>query len=145
VFNILLDIWVLVLPIRILKDIKRPTRDKIVLFIVFGFGALACIARLVHSRVHPLPSLCRSAVAYHTLYSMVRLYTIRVLSASEDKSYSGTPINIWSMIEINVAMICASVPGKFLSSLPTTHSLTRISSSSETPLLQVGPPTHSKL
>lgn len=47
-FNILLDIWVLILPIKALKDIKIPTRDKIVLFIIFGFGVLACISRLVH-------------------------------------------------------------------------------------------------
>ncbi|KAH8645969.1 hypothetical protein BGZ60DRAFT_465291 [Tricladium varicosporioides] len=86
VFNILLDICVLILPIKILRHIQRPTRDKIVLFAVFSFGALACIA------------------------SMIRLYTIRVFTSSKDKFYDGTPINIWSMIEINVAIICASVP-----------------------------------
>jgi hypothetical protein len=42
----------LILPIKVLKDIKRPTRDKIVLFVVFGFGALACIARLAHFHMH---------------------------------------------------------------------------------------------
>ena len=46
--NILIDIWVLILPIKTLIDIKRPTRDKVVLFIIFGFGALSCISRLVH-------------------------------------------------------------------------------------------------
>ena len=42
---------------------------------------------------------------------MVRLYTIKVFATSEDPFYDGVPINIWSMIEINVAIICASVPG----------------------------------
>lgn len=45
--NIVVDIWILVMPIKTLKNIKRPKRDKIVLFIVFGIGAFSCISRSV--------------------------------------------------------------------------------------------------
>jgi len=45
---------------------------------------------------------------------MIRLHTIRFVSFSSDQFYDGTPVNNWSMIEINVAIICASVPGKLL-------------------------------
>jgi hypothetical protein len=33
------------MPLKTLKEIKRPTRDKIALFIVFGIGGLSCISR----------------------------------------------------------------------------------------------------
>ncbi|KAH6715779.1 hypothetical protein DL95DRAFT_365984 [Leptodontidium sp. 2 PMI_412] len=84
--NILVDIWILLLPIKTLKDIKRSRRDKIVLFIIFGVGGFSCIS------------------------SIIRLYTIKVFATSDDPFFDGVPINIWSMIEINVAVVCASVP-----------------------------------
>ncbi|CZR63852.1 uncharacterized protein PAC_13749 [Phialocephala subalpina] len=86
VVNIIIDIVILALPIRTLKDIKRNARDKIVLFVIFGVGGFSCIS------------------------SIIRLYTIKVFTDSKDPFWDGVPINIWSMIEINVAMICASVP-----------------------------------
>jgi hypothetical protein len=42
--NILLDIWILVMPMRTLTRIKRPRRDKVILAAIFGVGGLSCIA-----------------------------------------------------------------------------------------------------
>ncbi|KAK0111669.1 hypothetical protein ONS95_002014 [Cadophora gregata] len=86
VVNILLDIWILLLPVRTLSNIKRSRRDKIVLLIIFGVGGFSCIS------------------------SIIRLYTIKVFATSKDPFFDGVPINTWSMIEINVAVVCASVP-----------------------------------
>ncbi|KAF8862495.1 hypothetical protein BDZ45DRAFT_188691 [Acephala macrosclerotiorum] len=86
VVNIILDLVILALPIRTLKDIKRGTRDKIVLFVLFGVGGFSCIS------------------------SIIRLYTIKVFTDSKDPFWDSVPINIWSMVEINVAVVCASVP-----------------------------------
>jgi hypothetical protein len=47
VVNIIIDIDILALPIRTLKDIKRNARDKIVLFVIFGVGGFSCISRFV--------------------------------------------------------------------------------------------------
>jgi hypothetical protein len=52
-----------------------------------------------------------------TFLSIVRLYTIKIFASSNDPFYDGAPINIWSFIEVNVAIICASVPGMLLTSL----------------------------
>lgn len=41
---------------------------------------------------------------------MIRLYAINVFASSQDKFYDGVPINIWSIIEINVAVACSSAP-----------------------------------
>lgn len=84
--NIIVDIWILVLPIKTLSGIKRPTRDKIVLLVIFGVGAFSCLS------------------------SIIRLYTVRIYAQSSDPFYDGVPINTWSMIEVNVAIVCASVP-----------------------------------
>jgi hypothetical protein len=51
VINIVLDIWILALPVSTLKDIKRPRRDKIVLFIIFGIGAFSCISRFLMAQL----------------------------------------------------------------------------------------------
>ena len=53
VINILIDVWILAMPIRTLKNIKRPTRDKVMLFIVFGVASFSCISRFVRT-LHPL-------------------------------------------------------------------------------------------
>lgn len=41
---------------------------------------------------------------------MVRLYTIRLYTESADPFRDGVPVNLWSMIELTVAITCASIP-----------------------------------
>jgi hypothetical protein len=85
-FSILTDFWILALPIRTLLGIQRATREKVILIGIFLVGIFACIC------------------------SIVRLYSIRVYTQSTDPFYDAVPINTWSMVEVNVALICASVP-----------------------------------
>lgn len=61
-----------------------------------------------------VPDRFKSQADLQQLCSIIRLYTIKVFASSKDPFYDGVPINIWSMIEVNVAIICASVPGKTL-------------------------------
>jgi hypothetical protein len=99
--------WILVMPIRTLTGIKRPKRDKIILMAIFGVGALSCLARLVFDDFEPVPTCLH-------IHSIIRLYTIRIYAESKDPFYDGAPINTWSMVEVNIAIVCASVPGKIL-------------------------------
>ncbi len=85
-FNIITDIWILVLPINTLRAINRPTHEKIALFIIFGVGTFAAVA------------------------SMVRLHTIYTYTEAADPFKDSLLVNIWSMIEVNIAIACASVP-----------------------------------
>ena len=84
--NIVTDIWIIGLPVRTLASIQRPKSEKIVLIAVFGMGVFACIA------------------------SIVRLYSLRLYTQSKDPFYDAAPINIWSMVEVTVAIVCASIP-----------------------------------
>lgn len=84
-FNIITDIWILGLPIKALRSIERPTREKVALFFIFGAGTFAAIA------------------------SIIRLHTIYTYTEAEDPFKNSLRVNVWSMIEINVAICCASV------------------------------------
>ncbi|KAH8804749.1 integral membrane protein [Xylogone sp. PMI_703] len=86
VFNVIMDIWILVLPIKTLTKIKRPRREKFILYVVFGAGIFSCIS------------------------GIVRLYTVGMFTRSKDPFYDAVPINIWSFVEINAGILCASVP-----------------------------------
>ncbi|KAF2459140.1 hypothetical protein BDY21DRAFT_362619 [Lineolata rhizophorae] len=85
-FNIVTDIWIIGLPIRTLSSIQRPNREKLALFVVFGMGVFSCVA------------------------SIVRLHTIYQYTLSSDPFYDSVQVNLWSMIEINIAIACASIP-----------------------------------
>jgi len=84
-FNIVTDIWILALPFKTLRSIQRPTRDKVALFFIFGAGAFAAIA------------------------SIVRLHTIYIYTLAKDPFRDGVAVNLWSMIEVTIAISCASV------------------------------------
>jgi hypothetical protein len=80
---------ILALPIPTLAKVKRNTHQKLALFGVFGAGALS------------------------TISSCVRLYTINIYTTSKDPLYDAAPINLWSFIEINLGIACASGPGQY--------------------------------
>jgi hypothetical protein len=85
-FNILTDFWILALPVRTLWTIHRPNREKVGLIFVFGLGIFSTIA------------------------SIVRLHSIRIYTESKDPFYDAVPINLWSMIEVNIGIWCATIP-----------------------------------
>lgn len=66
--------------------ILRPRREKIALGVIFGVGVFA------------------------TITSIVRLHTIYTYTLAKDLFQESILINIWSMLEINIGIICASVP-----------------------------------
>lgn len=85
-FNILTDIFILGLPVKTLIGINRPTREKVALLCVFLVGTFA------------------------TITSIIRLHTIREYTLADDPFLHSISVNLWSIIEINTGIICASVP-----------------------------------
>ncbi|KAF1967732.1 hypothetical protein BU23DRAFT_515751 [Bimuria novae-zelandiae CBS 107.79] len=84
--NIVADIWVIALPISTLLKIQRPTREKAGLIVAFSLGVLS------------------------TISSIIRLHSIRIFTESPDPFYDAVPINLWSMVEVNIGIWCASIP-----------------------------------
>lgn len=85
-FNILTDIIILALPIRTLMGINRPRKEKIALVSIFGIGTFA------------------------TITSIIRLHTIYTYTYAVDPFQEGILVNLWSILEVNVAIICATAP-----------------------------------
>lgn len=85
-FHLLMDIWILVLPIKLVLAIPRPPREKVGLYMVFGLGLFSAIA------------------------SAVRLNYLRLFTISDDPFYDSLQINLWSVIEASVGIVCASLP-----------------------------------
>ncbi|KAI1744841.1 hypothetical protein F4680DRAFT_168056 [Xylaria scruposa] len=85
-FNILTDIWILLLPIPTLRSLKISRHNRYVLYSIFGIGGFA------------------------TAMSCVRLYSIHIYTLAEDPFRDGVLVNLWSMVEVNIAIICASIP-----------------------------------
>lgn len=81
-----MDIWILVLPYRIIISVPRSTREKLALVSIFGLGVFSITA------------------------SIIRFYYLHRFTQSSDPLYDSLPINIWSMIEANMGILCASLP-----------------------------------
>jgi hypothetical protein len=75
-FHILMDVWILVLPYKLIFSIPRPTREKFAVYAV----------------------------------SVVRFYFLVLALNSKDPYYDSLGVNVWSVIEVNVGIICASMP-----------------------------------
>lgn len=50
-FNIATDVWILVLPVKLVWGVHRPTREKAGLVGVFAMGVFACIASCIRLNV----------------------------------------------------------------------------------------------
>ncbi|KAL7777830.1 hypothetical protein CFE70_004501 [Pyrenophora teres f. teres 0-1] len=85
-FHIIMDLWILVLPVKLIMSIPRPTREKVALYVIFGLGIVSLLA------------------------SLLRLQSLRVFTLSNDPFYDSLPINTWSMVEVNIGILCASIP-----------------------------------
>lgn len=85
-FGILMDCWILILPLPTLKHLQITRRSRRVLYGVFGIGALA------------------------TAFSCARLYSINTYTKATDPFRDSTLVNVWSMVEVNVAIWCACAP-----------------------------------
>ncbi|KAI1458872.1 hypothetical protein F4805DRAFT_473859 [Annulohypoxylon moriforme] len=84
--NIALDVWILVIPIPTLKNLHVSKRSRRGLFAIFGVGGFA------------------------TTCSCARLYSIHTYTQTTDPFRHGVLVNLWSMVEINIAIWCACAP-----------------------------------
>ncbi|KAI1844222.1 hypothetical protein JX265_010279 [Neoarthrinium moseri] len=85
-FNIITDVWIILLPIPTLRSIQITHREKVVLYFVFGIGA------------------------FSTALSCVRLQSIYTYTLATDPFHDGVWVNLWSIIEVNSAIVCATIP-----------------------------------
>lgn len=85
-FHIAMDIWILLLPYKLIISIPRPLRERLAVYAVFGLGL------------------------FSTICAVARFNYLVIVTHSKDPFYDSLPINTWSVIEVNVGILCASLP-----------------------------------
>ncbi|KAJ4417854.1 hypothetical protein N0V82_005911 [Gnomoniopsis sp. IMI 355080] len=84
--NIVTDFIVWLLPLPLIQSLQLPMRQKALLCMVFGLGLFTCVI------------------------SIVRATTLRVVVETNDPSWNGSDGAIWSMLEVNLAILCSCLP-----------------------------------
>ncbi|KAK0716158.1 hypothetical protein B0H67DRAFT_582507 [Lasiosphaeris hirsuta] len=98
--NIATDLILIVVPVPLLWRLQIPKKQKIILMGLFCVGTLAVVTSIIR---------------------LQSLYMIAIAPEAE-QSVMGVSIAIWSCIEINTAIICASIPAikpLFVKAFPT--------------------------
>ncbi|KAK4224303.1 hypothetical protein QBC38DRAFT_423809 [Podospora fimiseda] len=83
--NIVQDLIIYVLPVKTLWHLQLPRKQRVALVIVFVIGAFVCVT------------------------GILRLESLTMASVSEDPTWDNYPSAIWSSIESNVGIVCASL------------------------------------
>ncbi|KAH7038389.1 uncharacterized protein B0I36DRAFT_219936, partial [Microdochium trichocladiopsis] len=84
--NIVTDIVIFLLPIPMVLGLQMGRRQKIGALVIFGIGSITIATSAI--RLGLLPALLKQA----------------------DVTYEAAPPNIWSFVEVNLFVICGSLP-----------------------------------
>ncbi|KAL4955810.1 hypothetical protein BDW69DRAFT_182177 [Aspergillus filifer] len=101
IINIILDVWIICLPLPTLLKLKLKMTKKIGVCVMFLIGLLV------------------------TILSILRLSTTTGFLKSTNPTRDFVPVSIWSVLEIDLAIICACFPGMrafFKMVLPSSES-----------------------
>jgi hypothetical protein len=86
-FNIFTDLLVALLPVRVIWTLQIALRQKVALLAILTIGWFVCVVSIL--RLHAL---------------------IGLLTHVDDNTYYSAPAAYWSSIEMNLAIVCASLP-----------------------------------
>lgn len=100
--NIITDLIILLLPMPVLKALRLPRKQKIILYVTFGFGIFVTAVDVIR-------------IAYLQQATLTRLQDLEAdtkTSSREtmDFSWYASYSFMWSAIEVNVGIMCACVP-----------------------------------
>lgn len=100
------DFLIFLLPLPVVWSIRAPKDQKIVLSIVFSFGFLCVIfSHMLCFYFNTKLTITRSIC----IVSIIRLVLLATVKDGLDYSYTGVETIYWSLIEINTAIVCASI------------------------------------
>ncbi|KIW99736.1 uncharacterized protein Z518_11149 [Rhinocladiella mackenziei CBS 650.93] len=84
--NITLDIVILVMPLPAIKNLAMTKKQKLQILSMFGVGAFV------------------------TIVSILRLQSLVSFGRQQNLSWGLLPVTIWSLIELDVSIICVCMP-----------------------------------
>lgn len=124
IVSLVTDFAIFLLPIPWIWDLQMPIRQKLILFGIFGLGLVYDVIHSTTQDMHPFPrhnnsisvrwikeltfppSLLPSVCAI----SIIRVPTLRAAAEASDPTYENMCASLWTVAEINAAIICSSLP-----------------------------------
>ena len=104
--NIVTDLVILLLPIPVIKSMRLPTKQKIILHVTFGFGLFVAVVDVV--RISFLQEA--SVTKLEDVLSGQVSNASRRNQERSDFSWYAAYTFLWSAVEVNIGICCASVP-----------------------------------
>lgn len=102
--NIITDLIILLLPMPVLKGMHLPRKQKIILFITFGFGIFVAVVDVVR-------------ISYLQEAAVTRLKELGGITGESSRNQQESDFSwyasytfMWSAVEVNVGIMCACVP-----------------------------------
>jgi hypothetical protein len=102
--NIVTDFIVCLMPLRIVWHIKLPLREKVVLYVLLSLGLM--YASSISKKMMTMLTCETSA----SIASIVRTIVMDQAITTFDIAWYGYSVWVWTCIECDLAIICASVP-----------------------------------
>ncbi|OJJ44770.1 hypothetical protein ASPZODRAFT_100926 [Penicilliopsis zonata CBS 506.65] len=99
--NISTDLAILFLPMPILTQMRLPKKQKYILVITFSFGFFVAVVDVIR-----IVYLQNAAISRSLAIKSLHLQT----SSGDDLSWYASLSFMWSVVEVNVSVICACVP-----------------------------------
>ncbi|KAK8068670.1 hypothetical protein PG994_005286 [Apiospora phragmitis] len=84
--NIVTDFAIFIIPLPVIKLLQLPTKQKMLLVVVFGLGLFTCII------------------------SCLRIRTLKMASLTKDPNWDNTDAALWSFIELCIGVLTSSLP-----------------------------------
>ncbi|RDA94343.1 hypothetical protein CP533_3804 [Ophiocordyceps camponoti-saundersi (nom. inval.)] len=107
IVNILLDVWMLVIPVWQLKDLSLDWKRKAGVGAMFAVGTLSVFPSSLPSQQHPYTENSFDSVI---VVSVLRLRAYHLPAGSPNPTWDLFDIGIWSVIENDVGIIGACMP-----------------------------------
>ncbi|KAJ5144018.1 Major facilitator superfamily domain general substrate transporter [Penicillium bovifimosum] len=99
--NIITDIVILLLPMPLLTKMRLPCKQKIILVITFSFGFFVAVVDVVR-----IAFLQRAAISRSLEVKSIHIQNAGAL----DFSWYASLSFMWSVVEVNLSIICGCVP-----------------------------------
>ncbi|GLI76934.1 hypothetical protein PoHVEF18_005212 [Penicillium ochrochloron] len=99
--NIITDLAILFLPIPILTQMRLPYKQKVILVITFSFGFFVAVVDVIR-----IAFLQQAAISRSLAVKSIHLQG----NTAADFSWYASLSFMWSVVEVNVSVICGCVP-----------------------------------
>ncbi|KAJ6122458.1 Major facilitator superfamily domain general substrate transporter [Penicillium capsulatum] len=99
--NIITDLAILFLPMPILTQMRLPYKQKVILVITFSFGFFVAVVDVIR-----IAFLQQAAISRRVAFKTVHIQN----ATGPDFSWYASLSFMWSVVEVNVSVICGCVP-----------------------------------